>query len=218
MVDVRKRIIILGGGGHAKVLIDSISSSDSYEIEGVLDKQLKKGEKVSDVPVLGGDKFLDTCKDAKNNFSLAIGIGSVRAFDKRRIIYERYKKQGFDFPIIIHSKAHIAKSVKCRVGTQIMAGSIISSDVEIGENVVIYSGVIIEHDCKIASHCYISPGALLAGRIQIGENSFIGMGARILQGVKIGNFVTVGAGAVVTKNIEDKNTVVGMPAAPVRLT
>lgn len=203
-----KKIIVIGGGGHAKVLIDAILSMGNYEIGGILDGQLKVGEKVSGVPVIGGDELLNQLKGV----CLAVGVGTVKATDKRKTIYERYKRNGFEFPIIIHNNAYISKTAKQQDGVQVMAGAIINPEAEIGENTIINTGAIVEHECKIASHCHISLNAVLGGNVTVGECSHVGMGAHILQGIKIGNYVTVGAGAVVTKDVEDGKTVVGMPA------
>lgn len=203
-----KKIIVIGGGGHAKVLIDAILSTGNYEIGGILDGRLKVGEKVLGIPVIGGDELLNQLKGV----CLAVGVGTVKATDKRKTIYERCKRSGFEFPIIIHNDARISKTAKQQDGVQVMAGAIINPEAEIGENTIINTGAIVEHECKIASHCHISLNAVLGGNVMVGECSHVGMGAHILQGIKIGNYVTVGAGAVVTKDVEDGKTVVGMPA------
>ncbi len=206
-----KNIVIIGGGGHVKVLIDAILSGGKYKIEGILDDKLKAGDIVMGYlgfPVLGGDEILERFKD----FYLALGIGSVKASDKRKSIYERCKRMGFEFPTIIHSNACISNSAVIEDGVQIMAGVIITSDAKIGANALINTGAIVEHDCIVGPHCHISVSAVLAGKVVIGEGCHIGMGANILQEIKIGNGVTVGAGAVVTKDIEDGKTVAGIPA------
>lgn len=207
-----KKVIIIGGGGHAKVLIDSILSTDFYQIEGILDGQFRAGRKILGFSVLGGDEFLSKFKHAKNNFLLALGIGSIKADGKRKMIYEKYKKFGFRFPVIIHKNAYVSKSAKLQDGLQVMVRAVINPGAEIGENTIINTGAIVEHDCKVAAHCHISLNAILAGDVIVGECSHIGMGAKVLQGIKIGNRVTVGAGAVVTEDIKNGKTVIGIPA------
>jgi sugar O-acyltransferase (sialic acid O-acetyltransferase NeuD family) len=206
------RIVIIGGGGHAKELIEIISSRSSYVIEGIIDEKFKAGEKILGIPVLGGDGLLEQYANSGNPISLALGVGAAKASDRRKMLYNRFKLLGFSFPAIVHNKAYVAKNVTLQDGVQIMSGAIVGPDTEIGENVVIYSGSIIGHDCKIASHAYLSPGTLLGGGVIVGEASFIGIGARVIQGVKIGNGVTVGAGAVVIKDVEDDKIVAGIPA------
>jgi UDP-perosamine 4-acetyltransferase len=208
-----KRIIIIGGGGHAKVVIDAISSSGLYRIEGICDPRLRAGSKVAGIPVLGGDEYLDAAKGG--SLYLALGLGTIRASRKRKGLYERYCGR-FKFPAIIHKNALVAKSAAYGNGVQIMAGTIVQPDAAIGENVIINTGSIIEHDCRIAPHSHISIGAILGGGVEVGERSHVGMGARILQGVKVGKHATVGAGAVVTKDVPDGATVCGVPARVVR--
>lgn len=203
-----RRMVIIGAGGHAKVLIDAILSRGDYKIEGVLDDKLKAGEEVMGLPVIGGDEILERLKD----FYLAIGIGSVKATDKRKVIYDRYKKSGFEFPVIVHSNACVSKSSVLQDGVQVMAGAVINPGAKIGANTIINTGAIVEHDCDIGPHCHISLNAALAGRVSVGECCHVGMGANLLQEIKIGSNVTIGAGAVVTKDVEDGKTVVGVPA------
>lgn len=203
-----KKLLIIGGGGHAKVLIDAISSAGKYRIEGILDNRVKVGDKITGFPVIGGDEFLDKFKD----FYIAIGIGSVKASDKRKMIYERCRRMGFELPAIIHSDAYVSNSAVIGDGVQVMAGAVINPQAKIGANTIINTGAIIEHDCVVAPHCHISLNAVLAGKVMVGESCHVGMGAIILQEIDIGSRVTVGAGAVVTKDIEGGKTVVGIPA------
>jgi len=203
-----KKMIIIAGGGHAKVLIEAILSRGDYKIEGILDNKLKVGEEIMGFPVIGGDEVLERLKD----FYLAIGIGSVKASDKRKVIYERYKGSGFEFPAIIHDNACVSKGAILQDGVQVMAGAVINPGAKIGANTIINTGAIVEHDCDIGPHCHISLNAALAGRVSIGGCCHVGMGANVLQEIKIGSNVTVGAGAVVTKDVEAGKTVVGVPA------
>lgn len=205
-----EKIIILGGGGHAKVLIDTILSLDHFKIEGVLDPKLKKGSDVLGVPVLGNDEILKGL-DSKG-FVLALGVGSMRAFITRKNIFEKYLSSGFVFPSIAHKEAYISRTATVADGVQIMAGAIIQPSTFIEENVIINTSAVIEHDCKISAHSHVSSGAVLGGGVEIGECSHIGLGARVLQGIRIGKNVTVGAGAVVINDVEDGKTVVGVPA------
>lgn len=206
------RLIIIGGGGHAKVLIDSILSSGLYKIEGILDGRYSPGTQISGSCVLGGDEFLDKDKGMKGRFLLAVGVGGIRADNKRKIIYDKYKSRFFEFPALIHSGSYVSSFANIREGVQVMAGAIINPESEIGENTIINTGAVVEHECVIHPHCHVSVRAILAGRVAVGECSHIGMGAIVLQGVNIGSNVTVGAGSVVTKDVDDGKTVVGIPA------
>lgn len=204
-----KKIIVLGAGGHAKVLIEAIISTGNFQIEGLLDVLPKWQKSILGFPLLGSDDYL--YGKAGKDFSLALGVGCTKATSKRKEIFERFAGS-FDFPPIIHSSAEISKWVELGKGVQVMSGVIIHPTVTLAENVLINTGAIIEHDCAIGAHTHVSVRVVLGGNVTIGSCSHLGIGATILQGITIGNYVTIGAGAVVTEDIADGKTVAGIPA------
>ena len=206
-------IILLGGGGHAKVLIDLINTSGQFEISGILDTQLEIGTKVLNVPVLGDDDLLSGLysKGIKN---VCIAIGSVKDNVRRRILFDKVKQMGLLVPYLLHPQAIIvSKNVHFSEGVQIMAGVNVQTDSLFKENTIINTGAIIEHDCSIGSHVHICPGAVISGGCTVGDGAFIGAGATIMQEINIGKCVTVAAGAVVVKDVPDRSMVKGVPAA-----
>ncbi len=206
-----EKIVLLGGGGHAKVLIDLIKTSGEYEIIGILDSQLKIDTHIFGIPVLGKDDLLPQLyKEGVNN--VCIGIGSTKDNSKRKMLYEKVRQIGFLVPFLVHPKSMLSEMTEIADGAQIMAGAIIQTDSSIGQNTIINTGAIIEHDCKIGSHVHICPGATLSGGCLIGDGAFIGAGATVMQGIKMGSNAVVGAGAVVINDIMDNSTVVGVPA------
>ncbi len=206
----KKDIVIIGGGGHAKILIDAIRSQGAYKIAGIVDSALKRGSRVMGVPVLGPDKEIGRL--GKRKIYLALGVGSARATEEREKIYKKFTGQGFLFPAIIHKRAYVPKGAKIGAGSQVMAGAILQPDAEILENVIINTSGIVGHDSVIGAHSHISIGAVLGGNVAVGKCSHIGIGANVLQGINIGSGVTVGAGSVVNKNIDNYKTVAGVPA------
>ncbi len=209
---MKNKILVIGGGGHAKVLIDCILSTREFEIVGIIDPKLSKNEVFGDFPVLGGDEVLENWKE--DNVYCAIGVGMIEATSNRKDLYQKTQEYGFICPTLQHDSALKARTVSLGKGVQIMAGAILQPDSKILENTIVNTGAILEHDCSIGSHSHIAPGALLGGNVTVGECSHIGLGARILPGIQIGNQATVGAGAVVTENVSDGITVVGIPAKP----
>jgi sugar O-acyltransferase (sialic acid O-acetyltransferase NeuD family) len=204
----KKRIVIIGAGGHAKVVIDillqRIKLGDNLEIIGILDDcyDEKNAIKLFDISVIGKvDKSLKL-----KNCEYIIAIGSN---DVRKIISTKYDLKYY---IAIHPKAIIAEEVKIEEGTVVMAGAIINSYSHIGKHVIINTGSIIEHDCIIKDYVHISPNTTLAGGVSIGNKTWIGMGSNVIQGVKIEENVIVGAGSVVLKNISANKKVVGVLA------
>lgn len=205
------KIIILGGGGHAKVLIDLIKIKRNFEIVGILDIQLVKGTKVLDVPVLGEDDILvDIFKEGVK--MACIGVGSVKDNNIRSRLFDTAKHAGLEVPSLIHPNSFISRKSKIAEGVQVMAGAIIQTNTFIDENSIINTGAIIDHDCVIGKNTHVCPGVVIGGEVTIGDNSFIGAGVTIIQGVNIGNNAVVGVGAVVIKNVPGGVTVKGVPA------
>lgn len=205
------KIVLLGGGGHAKVIIDLINACGSYEIAGIVDGQLAAGVFVSGVSVLGDDRILPELygKGLKN---ACIAIGSVKDNSKRKALYEKIKYAGFSIPVLVHPSAIISGKSHICEGAQIMAGVIVQTDSSIGENTIVNTGAIVEHDCTIGNHVHICPGATLSGGCLIGEGAFIGAGATVIHGIRIGSNAVVAAGAVVIADVPDNTTVMGIPA------
>jgi UDP-perosamine 4-acetyltransferase len=206
-----KKIILLGGGGHSRVLIDLIRICNEYDIAGILDPQIEKGAKVSDIRILGKDDIL-TELFAEGIKDVCIAVGSIKDNIKRRMLYEKVKQIGFSVPALIHPKAVIAGDLQISEGVQIMAGSVIQTGSSIGENTIINTGAVIDHDNKVGRHVHICPGAVLSGGCIINDSAFIGAGATVIQGIKIGRNAIVAAGSVVIKDVPDNSTVIGVPA------
>ncbi len=206
-----KKLIIIGGGGHARVLIDLIKLSGQFEIIGVLDSQIELDFPAPGISVLGNDDLLPELysEGIKN---ACIAIGSIKDNSKRKNLYEKVKPIGFSVPFLVHPSAIVSENVKISEGAQIMAGAIVQAGTIIGENTIINTGAIVDHDCKIGRHVHICPGAVMSGGVIANDESFIGAGSTIIQGIKIGKGVTVAAGSVVVRDVPDGHTVRGVPA------
>lgn len=205
------KIVILGGGGHAKVLIDLMHTQDDYEVAGILDSGLEKSSKVLGVPVLGGDELLNDL--FKMGVKMAcIGVGSVKDNSIRKRLYEKAKQIGFLIPPLSHPHACISKEAKLSEGAQVMAGAIIQVSALIGENTIINTAATVEHDCIIGRDVHICPGAVVSGGVSIGDNVFVGAGATVIQGIKIGEGALIGAGSLVLSDVHAGQKVVGVPA------
>jgi len=206
----KKKIVLIGGGGHCKVVISILKKLDTFEIEGIVDNY-KAGSLISGIKIIGTDNDLKDIHKSGINYAL-ITVGSIKDNTKRCKLFNMAREIGYDFPVIISPEAIVDESIKIGEGTVIMPGSIINVDSSIGKNCIINTGAIIEHDCKIGNHCHIAPGVHISGEANIGELSFLGIGAIIIQGIKIGKNVTIGAGSVVIKDISDNVIAVGNPA------
>lgn len=203
-------VIVLGAGGHAKVLIEALLRS-SRVIAGIVDAnpQLVGGDLLG-VPVLGADDVVEGFRPAE--VQLVNGLGSVGAVNRRQLLFEKFKPMGYTFATVIHPCAVIASDVTLGEGAQVMAGAVIQPGCRIGIDTIINTRASVDHDCAIGDHVHISPGATLSGAVTVGARCHIGTGATVIQGISIGADCLVAAGAVVVRHVADGTKVRGVPA------
>lgn len=203
-------VIILGAGGHAKVLIDALLAVSAV-IAGIVDPDpTLVGIKILGVPVLGGDAVVNEYPPSE--IRLVNGLGSVGLPVNRQQLFEKFKGMGYKFATVIQPSAVIASGVVLGEGAQVMAGAVIQPGCRIGINSIINTRASVDHDCITGDHVHISPGVTLSGAVVVGACSHIGTGATVIQGISIGYGCLVAAGAVVTKDISDGAKVRGVPA------
>lgn len=204
--------IILGGGGHARVLIESLYPSGLAENVCVLDKDRSLwGKDLLGVPVLGGDELLpELVHQGATHF--VVGLGSVGDNRPRQRLFELGLSAGLIPLTIIHPAAIFSKWAKMGAGTVIFPGAVVNTDAFLGVNVIVNTGAIVEHDCVIGDHVHVATGSRLCGAVQVANGAHIGAGATIREGVSIGAGAVVGAGALVLKDVEPGTVVVGVPA------
>ena len=209
-------IILMGAGGHCKVIIDIIKGNNTYNIVGILDPQ-SKGLSILDIPIIGDDNLLlDLRRKGVSNAFICIGAMGSTSYSVRNELLDKLRRIGFKLPKLIHRNAVVSDFSSIGDGTCVMAGVIVNAGAMIGENCIINTGVIIEHDCIIANNTHISPGTSIAGGVKIGNNGHVGIGSSIIQGINIGNNVVIGAGAAVISDISDDSVAVGVPAKIIR--
>lgn len=202
-------IIIIGAGGHAKVIVDIIEKrkallNEDIKIFGILDDNYNKDFFLG-YNFLGKIENLKKIKDYKEKkYVLAIGSNEVRV--------KLSKSLNLDYITLIHPSAILGSKISIGEGTVIMAGAIINSFSEIGNHSIINTGAIVEHDCKIGDYVHISPRVVMAGRVSVENETWIGVGSTVIQGIKIGKNVLVGAGSVVIKDVGDWKRMLGVPA------
>ena len=197
-----EKIILLGIGGHAHSVVDSIEGEGKYSVYGFLDMKDREGERYREHKVVGTDDLLESYfnKGIKNAF---VTVGYLGKGDIRNRLYLQLKKIGFNIPTIVDRTAVIAADVTLGEGTFVGKGAVVNSVTEIGKMCIINTSAIIEHDCKIGDFSHISVGSALCGSVQVGKESFIGANATIIQGKTIGNKCIIGAGTTIRKDVED---------------
>lgn len=205
-------VIILGSGGHAKVLVDILREL-TIPILGYTDIPLHVSRLHSSITYLGDDDQINSY-DA-NEVILVNGLGAAGLPLARKRIYDQFAAAGYTYMTVIHPSAIISSTAVIKQGVQIMAGVVIQTGSIIGDNAIINTNSTIDHDSVIHSHTHIAPGATICGDVKIGTSSFIGAGATIIQGIKIGNASVVGAGSVVVGTVSDGCVAYGVPAKEV---
>ena len=203
---MRKKVVIICAGGHAKVIADIIEKSGD-EIVGFLDDNKEIGTTIiNEYKVIGDLNNRFTMAVTKENLEFIIAIGD----NKKR--EEISHSPNLKFYTAIHPSAQIGLDVEIQEGTVIMANACINSSAKIGKHCIINTGAIIEHDNIIEDFVHISPNVALGGTVKIGKSTHVGIGSTIKNNITICENCKIGAGAVVVKDIEKEGTYIGVPA------
>lgn len=209
MKDDRRRVIVVGAGGHARVLVSILSQSPGVDLVGVADRNsMNLGE------VIGVTKVTATFDDLPVLFKqgvtwAALAIGDNR---ERSELFAGLKTEGFSIMTVKHPGAVIEPDVRIGEGSVICAGAILSAGVILGSGVIINTGTVVDHETFVDAHAHISSGSCLAGRVMIGERTFVGAGSRVVDKIKIGARCVIGAGSIVVDDIPSDVVAYGVPA------
>lgn len=205
-------IVIIGAGGHSRVLCEAVRLQGGFDIRAIVDPQPQlRGTQMDGVPVVGGDEELPrTLREGVRHAVMA--VGSVANNSHRAATFARVKGLGFTFVNVVHPSAVISSSAKVGEGTVVLAGAIVGPGTVLGANVIINTRAAVDHDCSIGDHVHVAPGAVLSGAVAVGELGYIGAGATIKQGTRIGRGALVGLGAAVIRDVPDGAAVAGVPA------
>ncbi len=198
---MNNRLIIIGAGGHGKVIADNALKNGYFNINFVDDHAMGT---CMGFPIIGTSAEINHLNDGKTDF--VIGVGNN---DLRKRIAEKYD---VNWVTLIHPSAQIAVNTSIGKGTVVMAGTIINAGATVGEHCIINSGAIVEHDNLIGDYVHISPRAALGGTVRVGDLTHIGIGAVVKNNIAVCDHCVIGAGAVVVKEIKDRGTYVGVPS------
>ncbi|MFT7303115.1 MAG: sugar O-acyltransferase (sialic acid O-acetyltransferase NeuD family) [Akkermansiaceae bacterium] len=201
--------MILGTGGHARVLID-LADLLGLEVKGLTSPQHEVGTLVAGKPVLGSDRVL--FEREIGAVELAIGFGSTGVSPLRETLFERMRDAGYRFVTLIHPSACVSGGAIIGEGSQIMAGVVLQTGVKIGENCIVNTRASLDHDVGLGDHCHIAPGVVCSGNVEVGDGAHLGVGAVVIEGIKVGSGSMVAAGAVVVENLAPGARVKGVPA------
>lgn len=208
-------IILLGLGGHAHSVVDSIEQAGKYNIIGFLDAEAMQGKRFRDYPVVGTDDRLQEYfeKGIRNAF---ITIGYMGYGNIRNHLYKQLKDIGYIVPNIIDAAAVVSKNARLGQGIFIGKRAVVNANAQIGEMCIINTGAIVEHDCVIGKFSHIAVGSVLCGGVSIGEQILIGANATVIQERKIGSGCIIGAGITIRKDVEENSMVADVSIIRIR--
>lgn len=199
------RLIIIGAGGHGRVIADSALKNGYTDISFVDDNATGN---CMGLPIIGTSAEIERFDDGKTDFIIGIGNNAVR-----KLIAEKYN---VNWVSIVHPSALIAINVSIGKGTVVMPGAIVNTCATIGSHCIINTNTVVEHDNVIEDYVHISPAATLGGTVRIGALTHIGIGAAVKNNTDICSDCIIGAGAVVIRNIEDSGTYIGVPVEKIK--
>jgi UDP-perosamine 4-acetyltransferase len=212
----RIRAVVIGAGGHARVVLDALAECSDLELCGVVDPgDPRETTAAFALPHLGGDEILPTLRE-RGITHFAVGLGGTRDNRPRRALHERGLSAGLEPLQVIHPAAIVSRRAVLGAGIAVLAGAVINAGASLADGALVNTGALVEHDCQLAAFAHLATGARLAGGVRIGALAHIGAGAVVLQGVSIGEAAIVGAGAVVLEDVAAAEVVVGSPARVVR--
>ena len=205
---IKNRILLLGGGGHFRSVLDSLMSLESYDEIGIIDRDGTAS--ALGVHVVGTDEDLPRLREAGWQ-SAFVTVGSVGSTGLRRKLFSLAREAGFLMPSIIDRTAIIARGTVIGEGVFVGKRAVVNFGSVIGDGAIINTGAIAEHDCAVGAFAHVSPGAILCGQVEIGPDTHVGAGSVVRQGIRIGGGSLIGAGSVVVKDIPDHVTAYGDP-------
>lgn len=215
-MEKNKKILLIGGGGHCKSVLDSLLKANLYDEIAIIDRKENIGKKIFGVDIIGCDN--DLSELYKKGYKYAfITIGSIGNPSIRIRLSNLIKKIGFQTPNIVDPTATLSENVHLSEGIYIGKNSIINAGSLIERFAIINTGSIVEHDCIIGEFSHVSPGCVLCGGVQVSRGSHIGAGSVIKQQVKIGLNTLIGMGSVVLEDIAEGVLAYGNPCKEVRM-
>ncbi|KAF1082727.1 MAG: hypothetical protein GQF41_0494 [Candidatus Rifleibacterium amylolyticum] len=208
-----KPVIILGTGGHAKVVLE-LALLSGLQIKGFSVPELGINKASGEFPVIGTDE--DVLQLDPTSCYLVNGLGSVSSLERRYDVYNKFSERGFSFLTLTHPSAIVSNNARLGEGVQIMAGAVVQTGTTVGCNTIINTKASVDHDCSIGAHVHIAPGVTISGGVKIEKCVHIGTSAVIIQGLTIGEGALVGAGSLILRNVKPRQKVFGVPARVVK--
>ncbi|RFC63651.1 hexapeptide transferase [Fulvimarina endophytica] len=204
-------LVIIGAGGHARVVIELVRAAGRFNIVGLLDPA-PPSDRILGVKVLGDDGALaDLRANGISHAFVALGANAVR-----QRVANRLAEMDFTRPCLAHPSAEISPSAERRAGSLVMARAVLGTEALLDEDAILNTGAVADHDVRLGACCHVAPGCALAGGVVVGARSFLGVGTSVRPEIRIGSDVVVGAGAAVVSDLSDGIRAIGVPAKPMK--
>jgi sugar O-acyltransferase (sialic acid O-acetyltransferase NeuD family) len=207
-------IVIIGGGGHAKVLLSILRKLKRYRVLGYTDLN-DRGEVLA-AAYLGSDTELVSLAAGHDKLEAALAVGQVGLGTKRQELWFRLAELRLHFPLIVSPQAIVNEDVSAGEATVVMDGAVINCEATIGRGAIINTNSTIEHDVVIADWVHVASGATISGGAKVGRFSMIGAGATVIEGIQITEACVIGAGATVVQDLTEPGVYVGCPARRIK--
>lgn len=189
-----KEIILIGGGGHCKSVIDVIELEGRFKIVGIVEKSELIKNTIEGYSIIGSDN--DLTRLSKHYEYAFITVGQIYSSNIRKQLFQRIVSLGFKVPTIISPRAYVSKSATTGIGTVIMHDALINTNTQIGKNCIINSKALVEHDCIVHDDCHISTGAMINGGVVVEKGCFVGSRAVTKESIIIKKNSFIKAGSV----------------------
>ncbi len=212
---VRGRILVVGGAGQGRQVIDALEAGGTDDVVGVLDASLAVGTDVAGYPVLGADTDLATAAASTKATGYVVAIGDNFT---RGMLLDRAARECADLTAVTvrHPRAFVARDATVGDGSIVLTGAVVSNGCRIGRGVLLGTNSSIDHDSTVDDHASLAPGAATGGDVHVGVATALGVGVAVIHGVTIGAHTVVGAGAAVVRDLPDHVVAVGVPARVLR--
>ncbi|MEP6651743.1 MAG: acetyltransferase [Myxococcales bacterium] len=211
MTAASRKLVLLGGGQHATVVVDAARSSASpWEVVGFFNDGPTARMDALAVPWLGDDP-----RQCPQDAWLIVATGSPGVSNRRSDLVARFAGSvARGWATVVHERAWVSPTATIDAGTLVCAQAVVNPGAMVGRHCIVNTGAIVEHDGLLGDYVHMAPGAVLGGGVTVGNGSFLGLGCRVRDHVKLGERITVAMGAVVIGSVADDQTVLGVPARP----
>jgi sugar O-acyltransferase (sialic acid O-acetyltransferase NeuD family) len=205
----RRSVVIIGAGGHGKVVLSTLRHAGIRVKEFYDDDSAKWGGNVQFVQIVGS---VDDLRRLRRRVRAVIAVGDNR---RRKEIAESLD---LDWTKVVHPRAFVDLNASIGLGTVVFAGALVQPDARIGRHSIVDTGASVDHDCVLGDYVHVAPNASLAGTVHVGDGCLLGTGCSVCPGVRIGSWSIVGAGSAVIRDLPDGVVAVGCPARVIRST